>query len=51
MDYKQYPFYQLYVYKNDKSKALTSFLSPLGFNIIVPGVQFLMSEQLQFLYF
>jgi hypothetical protein len=38
MDYKQYSIYELHVYKNDKSKAVTSFLSPLGFNTRVPGV-------------
>ena len=30
MDYKQYFIYQLYVYKNDESKAATSFSKSSG---------------------
>jgi len=38
MDYKQYSIYQLYVYKNDENKAITSFSEFSGNNTTVPGM-------------
>jgi hypothetical protein len=38
MDYKQYSIYQLYVYKNDENKAVTSFSKSSGNNTTLLGM-------------